>query len=116
MGRDLERGKHYRVLPAAERLRMQRLVDFNTMLRQVNQLIASVDNYDAMLQAFCDIAVRYGPLILAFIAQPDASGNIIPVAVSGAVGYLDGLHISINADTPEGRGSAGQAWRSGRPI
>lgn len=114
MGRDLERGKHYRVLPAAERLRMQRLVDFNTMLRQVNQLIASVDNYDAMLQAFCDIAVRYGHLTLAFIAQPDASGNIIPVAVSGAVGYIDGLHISINADTPEGRGSAGQAWRSGR--
>lgn len=63
--------------------RLTRLKDFNTLLAQINQAITIHEDEDSLLQAVCDLAVRYGGLNLAWIARPDAQGHFKRVAASG---------------------------------
>ena len=93
--------------------RLTRLKDFNTLLAQVNQAITVHDDEDALLSAICDLAVLYGGLKLAWIARPDAHGRFQKVAASGETSYLKSVHISADADVPQGQGSMGRAWRDG---
>ncbi|MHB8348438.1 MAG: diguanylate cyclase domain-containing protein [Acidiferrobacterales bacterium] len=93
---------------------VRRLADFNALLAQANQTMASaVDDLD-LLRSICQLAVRYAKLKLAFIAQPDPQGRFAILAASGSTGFTDGIEISIDSGFPHGQGPAGRAWREGR--
>lgn len=96
--------------------RLQRLADFNTLLAQVNQIIATAQDEPGLLQSICDMAVQYGRFRLAWIGQPDESGAFRFLAASGATGYLEDHIISIDPGIPEGQGSSGRAWREGQAL
>lgn len=97
-------------------LQSQRLSDFNALLSEANETIARARDENTLLQDLCELAIRRANLRLAWIAAPDAEGWFRPLAAAGAVGYLDGIRISISEKLPEGLSSAGQCWRSQEPI
>jgi len=89
-------------------------LQFNSMLAQVNQVIASAEDPHTLFKAICEIAVQYGQMKLAFIAVPDADRRFKVLAAAGDTGYLEGLFVSADPDVPEGQGSMGRAWRDGQ--
>ncbi|NDU92076.1 MAG: diguanylate cyclase [Ferrovum sp.] len=93
---------------------LTRALHFNSMLAQVNQVIASAENAHTLFKAICEIAVQYGQMKLAFISEPYGDQRFKVLAAAGDTGYLEGLFISVDPDVPEGQGSMGQAWRDGR--
>ncbi len=95
----------------AQRRALTRVLHFNAMLAQVNQVIAEAEYPHELFQAICDIAVKYGQLKLAFIGVPDGQRLMRFIASAGETGYLEGLTVSIDPDVPEGRGSIGRSWR-----
>jgi len=52
-------------------MNLRRIIDFRSLLSQVNQLLLNVEDESTLLQSICDIAVKYGHLKLAFIARPN---------------------------------------------
>ncbi len=91
------------------------LVAYNHLLREVNQIIARADNESGLLQTICDLAMRVSGLRLAWIGQPDDTGQIRFLAKAGpAIHYLDDLVISVNPSVAEGRGSCGLVWQEGK--
>jgi len=53
-------------------------------LSQVNQMIVRVKEEQELYQAICDVAVRFGEFVLAWVGLLDESdGNVRPVAASG---------------------------------
>lgn len=97
--------------------RLERLTDFNAFLAQVSQFISHAEDEAKLLQDICDLAIRYAHLKVAFIARPDpATGYFQFLAVSGVTAYVAGMRISAFPDVPEGQGSVGQVWRTGRSI
>lgn len=99
---------------ASDALRLQRLSDFNALLAQVSQVVADSEGEDELLQAICDLAIRYGHLKLAWIGRPDGQQRFQFIAAGGDISYLDGLFISADPSIPEGQGSGGRTWREGR--
>ena len=95
---------------------LQHLAEFNAMLVRVNQIASSARDEQMLLQSICATAVEQAHLKLAFIARPDEKGRFQILAASGATGYLEGLHISSDPAIPEGRGSAGRAWRANQAM
>lgn len=95
---------------------MQRLIGFNAMLAQVNQLAAGRPNTAALYEGICRIAVVLGGLRLAWIGAPDRDGRFHPMAAFGATGFLDAVLVSADPTLPEGRGLAGTAWREARTV
>lgn len=95
---------------------LQRLLDLQDLLAQVNQ--AAIESNDAAIfkQTVCDLAIERGKLALAVIARPDDDGWFEYLAAAGKTAYLEGLRISAKADRPEGQGPAGRAWREGKPY
>ncbi len=93
---------------------LSRALQFNSMLAQVNQVIASAEDAHTLFKAICEIAVQYGRMKLAFIAVPDANRRFKILASAGEASYLEGLFVSADPDVPEGQGSMGKAWRDGQ--
>lgn len=92
-------------------LRLRRLTNFNSMLAQVNQLIASAADEEQLLQGICELVVKFTGIALAFIARPDLEGRFQFPAANGQLEYLDDLYLSTHPDIPEGQGVCGQVWR-----
>ena len=95
---------------------LQHLAEFNAMLVRANQIASSARDEQTLLQSICAAAVEQAHLQLAFIARPDESGRFQILAAAGATGYLEDLHISSDPAIPEGRGSAGRAWRANQAM
>jgi diguanylate cyclase (GGDEF)-like protein/PAS domain S-box-containing protein len=87
-------------------------------LFQTNQCINMCSNREEMFQQACEIAIRHTGLKLAWIGLVDwARETIVPVAKAGpAVRYVDGLQLSVNADSAWSKGVAGRAVLGGRPV
>ena len=99
---------------ARERRRLQRRVDFTSVLARSNQLIAQAADEQSMLQGICDITVADGGLRLAWVGRPDEQGDLRFLASAGERDYMDGLDLSVLSDRVGGRGAAGHAWREQR--
>ncbi len=99
----------------ATELRLTRLLEFNSLLAQINHAIGAHDDDDALLCAVCELAARSAHLALAFVARPDADGRFRMRAATGRVEALDGVVITTDADDPHGRGAIGLCWRDGEP-
>ena len=86
-----------------------------SVLSQVNHAIARETNRDSLLKRICDITVRYGEFIMAYIGLiNENTGEIIPVFSSGKVnGYLNDIKISVR-EISEGGGPSGIAARTAR--
>ena len=97
----------------AAELRLTRLLEFNSLLAQINHAISVHDAEDALLQAVCDLAARDAHLALTYVARPGSDGLFRFVAATGRVEALDGVRISVDAADPLGRGSVGRCWRDG---
>ena len=99
----------------ATELRLTRLLEFNSLLAQINHAIGVHDDEDVLLRAVCEFAARSARLALAFVARPDADGRFRMRAVTGRVEALDGVVITTDADDERGRGAIGCCWRDGEP-
>jgi signal transduction histidine kinase len=72
-----------------------------------------------MAERVCQAIVEHDDYALATIVMADLppSKAVRPIASAGdAVGYLEGLDLSIDESIPEGRGPTGRALRSGMPL
>lgn len=87
------------------------------MLNRCNEALTRMDDEAGLLQQVCRLAVEGGGYQMAWVgyAQDDAARSILPMAHAGREeGYLSSIHLSWDADRPNGRGPAGQAIRSGQ--
>jgi diguanylate cyclase (GGDEF)-like protein/PAS domain S-box-containing protein len=100
----------------ANAARIERLSAFRLLLAEANQAIADATQESSFLQQLCDLAVQFTSAKLVCFARPDAQGQFYFPAASGAVGYLDGLKISIDPALKEGQGGMGRVWREDQAI
>ncbi|APZ43664.1 EAL domain-containing protein [Acidihalobacter ferrooxydans] len=97
---------------------LQRLLELQDFLGQVNQAAVQADDENAFLQKVCDLAIERGKLSLAFVARPGEDGWFeFPAAASRAdlpKSMLKEVRISYDASRPEGQGPTGRAFREGK--
>jgi hypothetical protein len=88
------------------------------VLSRVNEAIIRIREPQKLYDEACRIAVEDGGFLLAWIGFVDPhSERIHPIAKYGRDDdYLDGLHLSLDAAVPEGRGPTGVAMREGHPF
>ncbi|MFY3382930.1 EAL domain-containing protein [Paracidovorax sp. MALMAid1276] len=106
-----------------ERLRTERelarMGRAQRLLSACNETLVRATSETALLQAICQIAVDIGGYRMGWVgfALDDERKSIQPVAHAGHnERYLDNLPLSWSADDPYGRGPAGIAVRSGKPV
>ena len=87
-------------------------------LSQCNQSIVHCTSAEELFPQICLNAVKYGGVKLAWIGILDeVTKQIKPVAAFGQNHeFLDGIDISVDANTPTGRGPTGTAIRESRPY
>jgi len=99
----------------AER-KIHRLNNLYAAISRANEAIVQIGDRDNLFQEICRIAVEYGQFKLAWIGLVDGETRTLKVAAfSGeASGYLDGIHIAVDADQSEGCGPIGISVRERR--
>ena len=63
--------------------RLRRLADFNTFLVKIYQCVETAQDETILMQAVCDMAVRYAHLRVAHILRPDADHCFVRLARTG---------------------------------
>ena len=98
--------------------KLQRMTQLYVALSQCNQAIVRCKTEAELYASICRDAVRYGGLKMAWIASIDADcRQLVPVAYAGeGTDYLNGLVITLDANSPTGRGPSGTAAREGQPY
>ncbi len=89
---------------------------FNRMIAEINQVIATCDTEEQLLQPLCDLGSLHGKLNLVWIGHPDEHGEFQFLAAAGKTEFLDGLSLSIHPNAPTGQGFCAKTWREGRVI
>jgi PAS domain S-box-containing protein len=98
-------------------VRIQRLNRLYAVSSGINEAIVRIRVSQELYQQACRIVVERGGLVMAWVALAEAGDTLTPVAHWGRNdGYLDLLRLTTNPDLLEGRGPAGQAFRSGSPA
>lgn len=99
----------------AER-RIHRLNNLYAAISRSNEAIVQFRERDRLFQEICRIAVKYGQFKLAWIGLLDDETHTVKVAAftGEASEYLDGIHIAIDDDKPEGCGPTGKSVRDDR--
>ncbi len=96
---------------------VRRLLMFNALRAEATRLIFQSRSERELFSSFCNLAVGQANLSLAWVGVPNEAGVIEFMAFAGpAIGYLEGLEISIDPTRPEGMGSVGRCWRAREPI
>jgi PAS domain S-box-containing protein len=88
------------------------------VLSQCTAAVVHASEEQALLNEVCRIVVGEAGYVYAWVghAENDEARTVRPVASAGdAVGFLDHIHVSW-ADNEYGRGSAGPAIRTGKPV
>jgi PAS domain S-box-containing protein len=96
--------------------RLRRLADFNTFLVKIYQVVDTAQDETILMQAVCDMAVRYAHLRVAHILRPGNDQRFVRLALSGPRWWGEQQTPTIAVDHPELHGSAGRAWHSGKPV
>lgn len=98
-------------------VKLERLVAFNALLSEVNELIATVTDEAGFLERICGLIVRHTEATLTCISQPDDQGWFQTLAVDGPMAHeVEHMHSSIREDLPEGHNLLGMAWRRGQSF
>jgi len=88
------------------------------LLGQSNQAIIQCRNDQDLYTHLCRDAVEIGGMVMAWVGvlEPD-TWRVRPVASFGdTTGYLDGIEVSAQADSPQGQGPLGRAIRENQPV
>ncbi|MBL0312754.1 MAG: GAF domain-containing protein [Holophagaceae bacterium] len=98
--------------------RIQRLTQLYLALSQCNQAIVRSTDEGELFTDLCRSAVIFGGMKMAWIGLVDRPARrVAPVASYGDDNdYLKGIHISLDADDPQGCGPTGTAAREDRPF
>ena len=91
------------------------------LLARLNALAWSADGYLELIQGMVDALAEHSEIISCAVGRPDGSGQLTYEAVGGEAfaQYLrelargEAAPIRVNADSPEGGGPSGRAWRTG---
>lgn len=102
----------------ADRARIQRHTQLYAALSQCNQAIVHCANEEELFARICSIAVRLAGLAIASVCAIEPETRTVRTVASFGddTGYLTDLRISLEADTPYGRGPTGTAIREDRII
>ena len=102
----------------AAEAREHRLTRTYAALSECNQLIVRCRSQDELFPAICRIAVDLGEMKMAWVGMVDAQTRVVrPVACFGeGTAWLDGIHVSTDAQIPFGRGASGVCIRERRPV
>lgn len=96
---------------------LARLNRLYAMLSQMNEALVRVTSRAELLHCVCEIAVRHGGFLFAWIGEVQPDSEIRLVARAGEDhGYLDAIHASADPSTVRGRGPAGTCVRERRPV
>ncbi len=93
--------------------RLARLSLFTRLLAEFRRLAASAKDENELLDGVCRLTTEKGIAEIAWIGRPDPEGWFSIGHSSGQTSWIDGLRLSVDPSRPEGRGAAGEAWRSG---
>ncbi|MTJ84064.1 MAG: EAL domain-containing protein [Telmatospirillum sp.] len=87
-----------------------RLRDIYAALSQTNQCIVRCTGREDLFRTICDIAIRFGRFRMAWIGLVDESKRaVVPFEAAGqGIGYLEGLHVSVDPRSPLSGGPIGQ--------
>lgn len=96
--------------------RMQALSNLNRMHAEINHLFATRTDETGLLQQICELGISYGGMDLLWIGRPNDTGDFEFLGAAGKTSYLDGLSLSLRADTPAANGFCARTWREGRVI
>lgn len=80
---------------------IQRQANLYNMLSQTNQMIVRRHSPGRIFQSACDIAVRFGKLRFAWMAQLDKSGQLKPLASAGFGGESLPMLLQLCRNYPE---------------
>ena len=89
------------------------------LLSACNETLMRATSEITLLHAICEIAVAIGGYRLGWVgfAMDDERKSITPVAYAGYnPDYLEHLNLSWSDNHPQGRGPAGVAVRTGKPV
>ena len=97
---------------------LKRQILINHALSEVNQAIIRMEDAKKLFPMVCEVAVRFGGMSLAYIAEIDPGTKRIEVrSVYGSgADYLDGIVLSSDPDITEGNGPSGKSFRENRII
>jgi diguanylate cyclase (GGDEF)-like protein/PAS domain S-box-containing protein len=98
--------------------RINRLNRVYAVLSGINGAIVRIRERQKILETACRIAVEAGGFVMAWIGIVDRNAALVrPEASAGDVGnFFDHAPLAILETTPGGRGLAGKAVRSKRPV
>lgn len=89
------------------------------LLSACNEAIVRASSEAELLEAICRITVKLGGYRMTWVglARDDAQKSIACVASAGADhGYLEGLSLSWDEESPNGHGPAAETVRTGRTV
>jgi len=97
---------------------LKRQIRINRALSEVNQAILRMEDERKLFPIVCEVAVRFGGMSLAYIAEinPESQRLDIRSVYGKGADYLDSIVFSSDPDLPEGKGPSGICFREGRII
>jgi diguanylate cyclase (GGDEF)-like protein len=98
---------------------LERQKSLYAALSQCNQAIVRSTSEEELFMQICRDAVEFGGMKAAWVGMVDPDTQMVrPVASygDGVEEFLDGIEISVNADSPVGHGPSGTAIRENRAF
>ena len=97
---------------------LKRQIRINRALSEVNQAIIRMEDETKLFPMVCEVAVRFGGMSLAYIAENNPETNRLEIRANYGTGadYLDGIALSSDPGIPEGNGPSGTSFRESRVI
>ena len=97
---------------------LKRQIRINRALSEVNQAIIRMEDENKLFPMVCEMAVRFGGMSLAYIAENNPETNRLEVRANYGNGadYLNGLVLSSDPGLPEGNGPSGTCFRESRIV
>lgn len=99
----------------------QKEKDITRALSEINALILKRPHPDLLFRESCRIAVEFGGFLATWVAliDPETLGTRkagLFLKGPDLLESIDSTVISVDPEQPHGRGSVGQAYRSGKPV
>lgn len=97
----------------------QQLERLYAALRRCNQAMMRCKSEEELFPQLCRIAIDFGGMKMAWIGLVEPTTRMVLTAAcygEHAKEYLQGIEISVDADTPLGHGPTGIAIRESRPV
>ena len=99
--------------------KIQRLTQLYAALSQSNGVIVRCTSEEELFPQICHAAVQFGGMKMAWVGMVEPDSQKVRFAASAGDRvdeYLQGVEISVAADSPFGRGPTGVAFREDHPV